>query len=101
MRSGSLLSSTRKKPTLRDGFPANSLEPDLVLGGPSGDRHCWDSFWHRARHQARYRQATFRADLLIAATALEQELTVVTRNLRHFTPTGVATLNPWQASGEV
>jgi hypothetical protein len=26
---------------------------------------------------------------------------VVTRNLRHFTPTGVSTLNPWQASGEV
>jgi predicted nucleic acid-binding protein len=36
------------------------------------------------------------ADLLIAATALERGLTVVTRNLRHFTPTGVATLNPWQ-----
>lgn len=35
------------------------------------------------------------ADLLIAATALERGLTVVTRNLRHFTPTGVATLNPW------
>ena len=35
------------------------------------------------------------ADLLIAATALEHGLTVVTRNLRHFTPTGVATLNPW------
>ncbi len=33
--------------------------------------------------------------LLIAATALERGLTVVTRNLRHFTPTGVATLNPW------
>ena len=40
------------------------------------------------------------ADLLIAATALEHGLTVVTRNLRHFTPTGVATLNPWQAGGE-
>ena len=40
------------------------------------------------------------ADLLIAATALEHGLTVVTRNLRHFTPTGVATLNPWQSSGE-
>lgn len=38
------------------------------------------------------------ADLLIAATALERGLTVVTRNLRHFTPTGVATLNPWQAA---
>jgi toxin FitB len=40
------------------------------------------------------------ADLLIAATALEHGLTVVTRNLRHFTPTGVATLNPWQTAGE-
>jgi predicted nucleic acid-binding protein len=37
-------------------------------------------------------------DLLIAATALERGLTVVTRNLRHFTPTGVPTFNPW--SGE-
>jgi predicted nucleic acid-binding protein len=35
------------------------------------------------------------ADLLIAATALEHGLTVVTRNLRHFRPTGVATVNPW------
>ena len=37
------------------------------------------------------------ADLLIAATALEHGLTVVTRNLRHFQPTGVATLNPWSS----
>lgn len=36
------------------------------------------------------------ADLLIAATALERGLTVVTRNLRHFEPTGVAIINPWQ-----
>ena len=35
------------------------------------------------------------ADLLIAATALERGLTVVTRNLRHFEPTGVAIINPW------
>ena len=35
------------------------------------------------------------ADLLIAATALERGLTVVTRNLRHFAPTGVAIINPW------
>ncbi|MCP9941945.1 type II toxin-antitoxin system VapC family toxin [Cyanobium sp. ATX 6E8] len=38
------------------------------------------------------------ADLLIAATALEHGLTVVTRNLRHFQSTGVATVNPWQQS---
>lgn len=35
------------------------------------------------------------ANLLIAATALERGLTVVTRNLRHFAPTGVQTFNPW------
>jgi predicted nucleic acid-binding protein len=35
------------------------------------------------------------ADLMIAATGLEHGLTVVTRNVRHFQPTGVATLNPF------
>lgn len=34
------------------------------------------------------------ADLLIAATAIEHGLTVVTRNVRHFEPTGVSVLNP-------
>lgn len=34
------------------------------------------------------------ADLLIAATALEHGLTVVTPNVRHFEPTGVAVLDP-------
>ena len=34
------------------------------------------------------------ADLLIAATALEHGLAVVTRNVRDFEPTGVHTLNP-------
>ena len=33
-------------------------------------------------------------DLLIAAIALENGFTVVTRNIRHFEPTGVPTLNP-------
>ena len=36
------------------------------------------------------------ADLLIAATALEHGLTVVTGNVRHFEPTGVPTLNPFR-----
>jgi predicted nucleic acid-binding protein len=34
------------------------------------------------------------ADLLIAATALEHGLTVVTRNVRHFEPTGVPIVSP-------
>ena len=36
----------------------------------------------------------FNVDLLIAATALVRGLTVVTRNVRHFEPTGVRVLNP-------
>lgn len=38
------------------------------------------------------------SDLLIAATALERGLTVVTRNVRHFEPTGVRVLNPFDAT---
>jgi predicted nucleic acid-binding protein len=35
-------------------------------------------------------------DALIAATALVHGMTVVTRNVKDFAPTGVATLDPWQ-----
>ena len=34
-------------------------------------------------------------DSLIAATALVHGMTIVTRNVRHFEPTGAALLNPW------
>src|SRR5258708_1980986 len=36
-------------------------------------------------------------DALIAATALVHGLTVVTRNVDHFQPLGVAVVNPWQS----
>lgn len=36
-------------------------------------------------------------DAQIAATALEHELTVVTRNGRDFEGLGVAILNPWES----
>lgn len=36
-------------------------------------------------------------DALIAATALVHGLTVVTRNVADFEPTGVTLLNPWEA----
>ena len=36
-------------------------------------------------------------DALIAATALVHGMTVVTRNVGHFQPMGVAVINPWQS----
>ncbi len=41
-----------------------------------------------------------RVDLLIAATALVHGLCVVTRNVRHFEPTGVRVLNPFEDAEE-
>lgn len=38
------------------------------------------------------------ADGLIAATALEHDITVVTRNVRDFADLGVGVLNPWSAA---
>lgn len=37
------------------------------------------------------------ADGLIAATALEHDLTIVTRNVRDFAGLGVSVFNPWPA----
>ncbi|CAG0902901.1 unnamed protein product [Cyprideis torosa] len=37
-------------------------------------------------------------DALIAATALEHGMTVVTRNVDDFIPTGVRLLNPWEVA---
>jgi toxin FitB len=39
-------------------------------------------------------------DGLIAATALVHGMTVVTRNVADFEPTGVPTINPWDSRGE-
>jgi toxin FitB len=36
-------------------------------------------------------------DALIAATALVHSMIVVSRNVDHFQPTGVAVINPWQS----
>jgi predicted nucleic acid-binding protein len=38
------------------------------------------------------------ADGLIAATAMEHDLTLVTRNVRDFADLGIAVLNPWSSS---
>ena len=50
-----------------------------------------------ARAEQSGRPGSF-ADGLIAATALERGLTLVTRNVTDFEPFGVSLLNPWAAT---
>jgi hypothetical protein len=50
-----------------------------------------------ARAERSGRPGSF-ADGLIAATALDRGLTLVTRNVTDFDPFGVSLLNPWTAT---
>lgn len=52
--------------------------------------------WGLLRHELERAGAPYSpVDAIIAATALRHDLTIVTRNIRHFVPSGVAVLNPW------
>ncbi len=59
---------------------------DRILPVDTGTARRWGQLSATIGHDS--------ANLLIAATALERGLTVITRNVRHFEPTGVAVLNP-------
>ena len=49
----------------------------------------------RAWGKLAWRVGNKTSDILLAATAIVHDLTVVTRNVRHFDRTGVAILNPY------
>ena len=59
---------------------------DRILPVDTGTARRWGQLSATIGHDS--------ANLLIAATALERGLTVITRNVRHFEPTGVAVFNP-------
>ena len=63
------------------------LYGDRLLGIDAATARRWGQLSALIGHEG--------ADLLIAATALEHGLTVVTRNTRHFEPAGVRVLNPF------
>ena len=63
-----------------------ALYDDRILAVDLSTARRWGRLSHLIGHEG--------ADLLIAATALEHGLTVVTRNVRHFETTGVPVLDP-------
>lgn len=65
-----------------------SLYADRILGIDTAVARRWGQLSARIGNDG--------ADLLIAATALEHGLTVVTRNVRHFEPAGVPVLDPFR-----
>jgi len=62
------------------------LYGDHILGIDLAVARRWGELSARIGNQS--------ADLLLAATALEHGLAVVTRNARHFQPTGVESIDP-------
>lgn len=64
-----------------------SLYADRVLPLSANAARLWGRLSARLGHDS--------ADLLIAATALAHGSTVVTRNVKHFAPTGVRVLDPF------
>ena len=64
-----------------------SLYADRLLPVSANAARLWGKLSAKLGHDG--------ADLLIAATALSHGATVVTRNLKHFAPTGVQVLNPF------
>jgi predicted nucleic acid-binding protein len=66
---------------------------DRVLPLTTGILIDWIALARGLRARGRTRDP---ADLLIAATARTHQLTVVTRNARHFIGTGVVVYDPWK-----
>jgi toxin FitB len=64
-----------------------SLYADRLLPVSANAARLWGKLSAKLGHDG--------ADLLIAATALSHGATVVTRNVKHFAPTGVQILNPF------
>ncbi|ULQ47532.1 type II toxin-antitoxin system VapC family toxin [Flagellatimonas centrodinii] len=77
---------------LADWFDrVTSLYQDRILPIDAQTARCWGTLVANLGHSS--------TDLMIAATAMTHGLQVATRNVRHFTPTGVGVVNPFDSKG--
>lgn len=66
---------------------------DSMLSADLGTSQIWGELTARVQQQG---VQLSMGDGLIAATAMRHGLHVVTRSVRHFEPTGVLLINPWE-----
>jgi hypothetical protein len=91
-----LLSEGRRRAQLEDWFKS-SLEGwfrGRILSIDRQVAHYWASILVATVQGGRTLPTL---DSLIAATALANDLTIVTRNVKDFAPTGALTVNPWES----
>jgi predicted nucleic acid-binding protein len=87
--------ATRKSEDLKDWFETVlHLHGDRVLAFDTATARIAGALSDRARGQG---QAPGLADIVIAATAQHHGLTILSRNVRHFAPLGIPTLDPFAA----
>ena len=87
--------ATRKSDDLKDWFETVlHLYGDRVLAFDTATARIAGALSDRARGQG---QAPGLADIVIAATAQHHGLTILSRNVRHFAPLGIPTLDPFAA----
>lgn len=87
------LDAGRARNTLQVWF--DGLCTQFVARNLPIDSHVWRTYGRLKASVESIGRPQEDLDLLIAATAAVNQLTVVTRNTKHFEDTGVKTLNPW------
>ncbi len=95
IRAGVVLARTPEREEALDQWVAFVREEmrDRILPVGPDEAEAWGRI--HARRSAAGAMPAF-VDSLIAATAVVRNLTVVTRNVKDFEPTGVPVLNPWE-----
>jgi toxin FitB len=87
---------SKRRDQLEQWFENDLLESfdDAVLPVTKAIGDCWAALSARAQEKGIHPSVI---DGLVAATALEHDLTLVTRNVKDFEQLGVALFNPWQS----